>query len=86
MSEMFFVSAIGLMLILFLGLLRVLIGPGAGYRMLATQLIGTAGVGILLPLSLLLDQPALIDVALLLALLAAVATAAFTGQQEARHD
>ena len=86
MSELLLLSAIGLMLSLFLGLLRVLLGPGAGDRMLATQLIGTAGVGILLPLSLLLDQPALIDVALLLALLAAVAAAAFTGQQEVRHD
>jgi len=86
MSELLLLSAIGLMLSLFLGLLRVLLGPSAGDRMLATQLIGTAGVGILLPLSLLLDQPALIDVALLLALLAAVAAAAFTGQQEARHD
>jgi len=86
MTELLLLSATGLMLSLFLGLLRVLLGPSAGDRMLATQLIGTAGVGILLPLSLLLDQPALIDVALLLALLAAVAAAAFTGQQEARHD
>jgi len=86
MTELLLLSATGLMLSLFLGLLRVLLGPSAGDRMLATQLIGTAGVGILLPLSLLLDEPALIDVALLLALLAAVAAAAFTGQQEARHD
>lgn len=86
MTELLLFSATGLMLSLFLGLLRVLLGPSAGDRMLATQLIGTAGVGILLPLSLLLDEPALIDVALLLALLAAVAAAAFTGQQEARHD
>ena len=86
MTELLLFSATGLMLSLFLGLLRVLLGPSAGDRMLATQLIGTAGVGILLPLSLLLDQPALIDVALLLALLAAVAAAAFTGQQEAHHD
>ena len=86
MTELLTLSALGLMLSLFLGLLRVLIGPGAGDRMLATQLIGTAGVGILLTLSLLHDQPALIDVALLLALLAAVAAAAFTGQQETRHD
>jgi len=86
MTELLLFSATGLMLSLFLGLLRVLLGPSAGDRMLAIQLIGTAGVGILLPLSLLLDQPALIDVALLLALLAAVAAAAFTGQQEARHD
>jgi len=34
----------------------------------------------------LLDQPALLDVALLLALLAAVTAAAFTGQQKTHHD
>ena len=79
MSEMLAVSALVLMLSLFLGLLRVVRGPGAGNRMLATQLIGTTGVGLLLLLSLLLDQAALIDVALILALLAAVAAAAFTG-------
>ncbi len=86
MTELLTLSALGLMLSLFLGLLRVVVGPSDGDRMLATQLIGTAGVGILLSLSLLHDQPALIDVALLLALLAAVAAAAFTGQQETRHD
>ena len=87
MTELLALSTLGLMLSLFLGLLRVLRGPGAGDRMLATQLIGTTGVGMLLLLSLLLDQPALIDVALILALLAAVAAAAFTGQQrETGHD
>jgi multicomponent Na+:H+ antiporter subunit F len=86
MSELISLSVLGLMLSVFLGLLRVLRGPGAGDRMLATQLIGTAGVGLLLLLSQLLEQPALIDVALLLALLAAVAAAAFTGQQEDSND
>jgi multicomponent Na+:H+ antiporter subunit F len=86
MTELFILSALGLMLSLFLGLLRVLHGPGAGDRMLAIQLIGTAGVGILLLLNVLLNQPALLDVALLLALLAAVTAAAFTGQQETHHD
>ena len=86
MTELFILSALGLMLSLFLGLLRVLHGPGAGDRMLAIQLIGTAGVGILLLLNVLLNQPALLDVALLLALLAAVAAAAFTGQQKTHHD
>ncbi len=74
---------IGLILSLLLGLIRVLRGPEAGDRMMAAQLIGTTGVGILLLLSLLLDQPALADVALILALLAAVAVAAFSGQQQA---
>ena len=81
MSELLAVSALGLMLSLFLGLLRVVRGPGAGNRMLAMQLIGTTGVGLLLLLSLLLDLTALIDVALILALLAAVAAAAFTGRE-----
>jgi multicomponent Na+:H+ antiporter subunit F len=86
MTELFMLSSLGLMLSLFLGLLRVLLGPGAGDRLLAIQLIGTAGVGILLLLNVLLNQPALLDVALLLALLAAVAAAAFTGQQKTRDD
>ena len=87
MPELLSIAVGGLMLSLFLGLLRVLHGPQAGDRMLATQLIGTAGVGVLLLLSVLLEQRALIDVALVLALLAAVAAAAFTGQQrEARDD
>jgi multicomponent Na+:H+ antiporter subunit F len=90
MAELLSLSALGLMLSLFLGLLRALLGPNAGDRMVAIQLIGTAGVGMLLLLSSLLDQRALLDVALILALLAAVAAAAFTGQQRetrhARHD
>jgi len=86
MSELLAVSALCLMLSLFLGLLRVLRGPGAGDRMLATQLIGTAGVGVLLVMSLSLNQPALIDVALILALLAALAAAAFTGRQRESGD
>ena len=86
MSELLSVSALCLMFSLFLGLLRVLRGPGAGDRMLATQLIGTAGVGVLLVMSLSLDQPALLDVALILALLAALAAAAFTGRQQESGD
>ena len=86
MSELLSVSALCLMLSLFLGLLRVLRGPGAGDRMLATQLIGTAGVGVLLVMGLSLNQPALIDVALILALLAALAAAAFTGRQQESGD
>ncbi|MGB5396677.1 MAG: monovalent cation/H+ antiporter complex subunit F [Gammaproteobacteria bacterium] len=87
MSELLSLAVIVLMLSLLLGLLRILRGPDAGDRMLAAQLIGTAGVGVLMLLSVLLRLPALIDVALILALLAAVAAAAFTGQQrQRRHD
>lgn len=80
MVELLLVCVTGLMLSLLLGLIVVLRGPDDGERMMAAQLIGTTGVGILLLLSLLLSQPALADVALVLALLAAVAVAAFTGQ------
>lgn len=86
MSELLLVCALALMLSLFLGLLRVTGGPGAGDRMLAMQLIGTTGVGVALLLSVSLNQPALIDVALILALLAAVAAAAFTGRQRETDD
>ncbi|MEN8803910.1 MAG: monovalent cation/H+ antiporter complex subunit F [Thiogranum sp.] len=81
MPELLAVSALTLILSLFLDLLRVVSGPGAGDSMLAMQLIGTTGVGLLLLLSLMLDQTALIDVALILALLAAVAATAFTGRE-----
>jgi multicomponent Na+:H+ antiporter subunit F len=80
MDELLLVCVTGLMLSLLLGLIVVLRGHDDGDRMMAAQLIGTTGVGILLLLSLLLSQPALADVALVLALLAAVAVAAFTGQ------
>jgi len=61
-------------------------GPEEGDRMLAIQLIGTTGVGVLMLLSRLLAQPALLDVALVLALLAAVASAAFTAQPREDGD
>lgn len=87
MPELLHLAVLGLALSLLLGLLRVVRGPAAGDRMLAAQLIGSTGVGLLMLLGTLLEQPALIDVALILALLAAVAAAAFTAPaQEQRHD
>jgi len=58
------------------GLWRVLRGPTAADSMLAAQLFGTTGVAILLLLAPTLG-PALRDIALVFALLAAVATIAF---------
>jgi len=60
------------------GLLRAMMGPSLQDRMLSVQLLGTGGVALLLLLATLLSAPALIDVALVLALLAAVAAAAMT--------
>jgi len=86
MTELYALAVVALMFSLLLGLVRVLRGPEEGDRMLAVQLIGTAGVGVLMLLSRVLGQPALLDVALLLALLAAVAAVAFTAQPREDGD
>jgi multicomponent Na+:H+ antiporter subunit F len=74
-------AALALMLSLLLGLIRVLRGPSAADRLMAAQLLGTTGVGLLLLLAPVLGIAALIDVALVLALLAVVAVAALTGRE-----
>ena len=66
-----------------LGLLRALRGPSLEDRLMAGLLLGTGGVAFLLLLSLVLDASALLDVALLLALLAAVIAAALTRREVA---
>ena len=60
-----------------LGLVRVERGPSNGDRMLAAQLLGTGAVAVLLLLARATNAPALLDVALVLALLASVASAVF---------
>jgi multicomponent Na+:H+ antiporter subunit F len=59
------------------GLVRVVRGPTHADSMLAAQLFGTTGVAILLLLGEALGEPALRDAALVLALLAVLATVAF---------
>ncbi|GAA5315531.1 MAG: hypothetical protein AseanaTS_07360 [Candidatus Pelagadaptatus aseana] len=58
-----------LMLILLSGLVRVMSGPTSTDRMLASQLFGTAGVAILMLLAVVQQQAALLNAALVLALL-----------------
>jgi len=70
-----------LLLTMVLGLLRALRGPSLQDRMLSVLLLGTGGVGLLLLLAFMLGQPALVDVALVLALLAAMTAAALTRRQ-----
>ncbi|MCG5500220.1 monovalent cation/H+ antiporter complex subunit F [Ectothiorhodospira lacustris] len=81
MTAFWLFGALFLLLTVAVGMVRVLSGPTPGDRMLAAQLFGTAGVAILLLLSLAMEQPALVDVALVFALLAAVATVAFVRQR-----
>ncbi len=66
-----------LLLNMLAGMWRVLRGPTLADRLLATQLFGTTGVAILLLLAPPLDMPAARDVALVLALLAAMTAVAF---------
>jgi multicomponent Na+:H+ antiporter subunit F len=80
-SQILLPALVILLLTLGAGLLRALRGPTLADRMLAVQLLGTGGVGLLLLLSALLNTPALLDVALVLALLAAVAAAAITRRE-----
>jgi len=89
MSGFLLAAALFLLLTIAAGMVRVLRGPTDGDRMLAAQLFGTTGVAILLLLAEALAMPALIDVALVFALLAAVATVAFVrqrGEREADDD
>ncbi|MBK9116869.1 MAG: multiple resistance and pH regulation protein F [Betaproteobacteria bacterium] len=59
------------------GLLRVLRDRGDAERMMAAQLLSTGGVAALLLAGVIAGMPAVFDVALVLALLAAFAAIAF---------
>ena len=72
-----------LLISLLIGLYRIFRGPGDLDRLMSIQLVGTTGVAILLIGGALWDEMALIDTALILALLAAVSAAAFTGIKKA---
>lgn len=65
-----------LMASILIGLVRVVKGPSHVDRLLVIQLSGTTGTAILLILSQTLASPALMDAALILALLAALVSAA----------
>ena len=60
-----------------LGLVRILRGPSPADRIMATQLLGTGGVAILVLADRALPMPGIVDLALVLALLAAFVAAAF---------
>lgn len=74
----FLTAALGfILLLLALGLVRILYGPRDADRMMAAQLVGTAGIASMLLLGAVSRVPATIDVALTLALLATFASIAF---------
>ena len=59
-----------------LGLVRILRGPNVADRIMAAQLLGTGGIAALLLLAQAISMPAAVDVALILALLAAFVSVA----------
>lgn len=95
-----FHAAVAAMLLLNAGvaLWRLRRGPTSADRMLAAGLVSTSAIAVLLLLGTVLGQPALVDVALIFALLSAVATANFVtrtwtllheesgSREEARRD
>ena len=87
MTELYLAMSLLLLLTMAGGLVRVIIGPTPADRMMAAQLLGTSSIGVLLLLAPAIGVPALVDVGLIFALLAAVSVAAFTrrrvGQDQA---
>lgn len=76
-----------LLLTLIIGLWRVLLGPRRVDRLLAVQLFGTTGTALLLVLAQWQGAPALRDAALVLALLAAMISAALVQLlRRSRHE
>jgi len=70
------------LLMVAVGLIRILRGPGDAERMMAAQLLGSGGIAALL-LGATTGTSAVADVALILALLAAFASIAFV--KASRH-
>jgi multicomponent Na+:H+ antiporter subunit F len=77
MSDFLFGAGGFVLAMVALGLFRILHGPTDADRMMAAQLVGTGGVAVLLLLALATETPPFVDVALMLALLAAFASVAF---------
>lgn len=80
MTTFLFAAAIFVLATVALGLARVLYGPGEADRLMAAQLLGSGGVAVLLLLAVAMEMPAIVDVALMLALLATFASVAFVNK------
>jgi multicomponent Na+:H+ antiporter subunit F len=86
MSAIYLAFAVFLLVNFGLSLLRIVWGPTPADRMIAAQLFGTIGVGVLLLLGEAFDLPGLRDVALVFALLGALALVAFVDRVWPRLD
>ena len=76
-AEFLLGAAAFVLLTVAVGLIRLLRGPADADRIMAAQLLGTGAVAVLLLVATALGSTAVLDVALVLALLAAFLAAAF---------
>ncbi|HEY4545352.1 MAG TPA: monovalent cation/H+ antiporter complex subunit F [Pedomonas sp.] len=84
MTEFDMAVALFLLLTVVAGLVRVWRGPTDTDRMLAAQLLGSTGIGILLLLGSAMKEAAALNIALLFALLASLAGVAFVRRLRVR--
>jgi multicomponent Na+:H+ antiporter subunit F len=77
MNELLLAAAGLIVLMVAIGLARILLGSNDVERLMAVQLLGTAGIAALLLIAQATNVPGVEDVALGLALLAAFASIAF---------
>ena len=77
MTTFLIAASIFILVTIIFGFVRVLLGPSKADRLIAAQLFGTAGVAWILLFAYATDKSGLSDVALVLALLAAVTAIAF---------
>ena len=77
MAEFLLAAAGFVLAMVAVGLVRILRGPGDADRIMAAQLLGTGGIAALLLLADATSVPAAVDVALILAVLAAFVSVAF---------
>jgi multicomponent Na+:H+ antiporter subunit F len=77
MAEFLLAAAGFLLVTVALGLTRIVRGPADADRMMSAQLLGTGGIAILVLAGDAVGTPAAVDVALILALLAAFASVTF---------
>ena len=77
MTSIYLIVAIAILMTLCGGMYQVLRGPTPGDRMLVIQLFGTTAVGALILIGEAMNDSALLDIALVLALLAAITMVAF---------
>lgn len=77
MTSFFEFGAVVLLATVAVSLVRTWRGPSAADRMMSAQLIGTSGIGVALLLAAAAGDTSVVDVALILALLAAFAAVAF---------